>query len=72
MRLDYYPETDSLHIDLAWRPSVETREICDGILLDFDAEGRLVGIDIDHASSKIDLAQLIVSRLPSTIETSPN
>ena len=72
MRLDYYPETDSLYIDLAERPSVETREIADGVLLDFDADGVLVGIDIDNASTKVDLAQLVLSKMPSRIETTPN
>ncbi|MBL8529336.1 MAG: DUF2283 domain-containing protein, partial [Burkholderiales bacterium] len=46
MKLNYHPDTDSLYIDLSERPSVETREISEGVLLDYDAEGRLVGIDI--------------------------
>ena len=41
MKLNYYPETDSLYIDLSERPSVESREISEGILLDYDANGRL-------------------------------
>ena len=47
MKLNYYPDTDSLYIDLSERPSVESREIADGIVLDYDAAGHLVGIDID-------------------------
>lgn len=52
MKLSYYPETDALYINLSEQPSVESQEISEGILLDYDAEGRLVGIDIDNASHK--------------------
>lgn len=71
MKLNYYPETDSLYIDLADRPGVESREISDGVVLDYDAEGALVGIDIDHASAKIDLTHLVLSRMPGKVETAP-
>jgi uncharacterized protein YuzE len=50
MKLNYYPETDSLYIDLSSKPSSESREISTGINLDYDCEGDLVGIDIDNAS----------------------
>ena len=42
-------DTDSLYIDLSGQPSVESREISEGIVLDYDAAGNLVGIDIDNA-----------------------
>ena len=70
MRLNYYPDTDSLYINLTEQPSVESQEISEGILLDYDAEGRLVGIDIDNASHKIDMEKLILSQLPCRIESS--
>ena len=69
MKLNYYAETDSLYIDLSERPSAETKEISEGVLLDYDAAGNLVGIDIDNASAKVQLKQLILSKLPSTVET---
>lgn len=69
MKLNYYPETDSLYIDLSEQPSVETREISDGVQLDYDAEGNLVGIDIDNASSKVQLNELVLSKLPSKVRT---
>ncbi len=70
MRLNYYPETDSLYINLSEQPSVESQEISEGILLDYDAEGRLVGIDIDNASHKVDMEKLILSQLPCGVESS--
>ena len=69
MKLSYFPDTDSLYIDLADEPSVESREISDGIVLDYNAAGRLVGIDIDEASKRVQLEKLVLSRLPSEVET---
>jgi uncharacterized protein YuzE len=65
MKLHYYPETDSLYIDLNSRPSADSREIADGLVIDFDAEGNIVGIDIDHASQKLDLKTLEAVSLPA-------
>jgi len=53
MKLNYYPDTDSLYIDLSSEPSTRSHEVSEGIVLDYDAEGRLTGIDIDNASHKI-------------------
>jgi uncharacterized protein YuzE len=64
MRLDYYPDTDSLYIDFSLRPSVESQEVSPGVVLDYDAEGTLVGIDIDNASRKIDLREVATSQIP--------
>lgn len=69
MKLNYHPDTDSLYIDLSERPSVESREISEGVVLDYDASGQLVGIDIDNASTKVDLRKLTLSKLPGRIET---
>ena len=69
MKLNYHPETDSLYIDLSEQTSVESREISDGIVLDYDADGNLVGIDIDNASEKVDLQKLTISKLPGSVET---
>ena len=55
MKLYYYADTDSLYIDLADRPSVTSEEVRPGVVLDLDDQGGLVGIDIDHASRKMDL-----------------
>ena len=65
MRIAYHPDTDSLYIDLSSRPSVESREVAPGVVIDYDAQGDVVGIDIDHASQKVDLAELTLSRLPA-------
>jgi uncharacterized protein YuzE len=64
MKLQYDRETDSLYIDLNARPSVDSREVQDGVVLDFDAAGQIVGIDIQHASEILDLATLETESLP--------
>ena len=69
MKLNYHPDTDSLYIDLSEQTSVESREISEGIVLDYDADGNLVGIDIDNASEKVDLQKLTISKLPGSVET---
>ncbi len=66
MKFHYYPETDSLYIDLSERTSVESEEVRPGVVLDVDAEGRLVGIHIDRASEAVDLSRLEVEALPMT------
>jgi uncharacterized protein YuzE len=68
MKINYYPETDSLYIDLSSRPSAESREVSDGVVLDYDAAGNLAGIDIDQASTKLEIRELILSKLPAEVK----
>jgi uncharacterized protein YuzE len=64
VKLNYYPDTDSLYIDLSARPSADSREVSEGVVLDYDEEGNLVGIDIDNASRKLDLSEVVTSQIP--------
>jgi uncharacterized protein YuzE len=68
VKLAYHPDTDSLYIDLAEAASAESREVSEGIVLDYDANGQLVGIDIDNASRKVQLQRLVLSGLHGEIE----
>jgi uncharacterized protein YuzE len=68
MKLNYYPETDSFYIDLSEKTSADSREISEGVVLDYDADGILVGIDIDNASTKVQLKELTLRKLPSGIK----
>jgi uncharacterized protein YuzE len=65
MKLNYHPDTDSLYIDLSEKASSESREISEGIILDYDDQGNLVGIDIDNASRKMNLREVIMSQMPT-------
>ena len=64
MKLHYYPETDSLYIELNPRPGADARIVAEGVVADFDEAGNIVGLDIDHASEKLDLAILETVALP--------
>lgn len=69
MKLNYYPDTDSLYIDFSEQTGTESKEVSEGVVLDYDANGDLVGIDIDNASKKLDLKTLILNQLPTKVQT---
>jgi uncharacterized protein YuzE len=45
-------------------PGAETREIVEGLIVDVDENGDVVGLDIDHASKKLDLSKVVTIALP--------
>ena len=65
MKLHYHSETDSLYIELNASPSADSRIVVEGVVADFDEDGNIVGIDIDHASDKLDLNTLETVSLPA-------
>jgi uncharacterized protein YuzE len=64
MKLHYYPETDSLYIELSEGRGSETREVAKGLNVDIDSHGVVVGFDIDNASTRLDLTRLETIALP--------
>ena len=64
MKLHYYADTDSLYVEFKRGPGTETCEVSDGLNVDLDAPGDVVGFDIDHASKRLDLSELEVEALP--------
>lgn len=69
MKLEYHADTDSLSIVFSERPSVDSREISEAVVADHDAQGRVVGIDIDSAGNTADLERVLHSKLLGAIET---
>lgn len=69
MKLNYHRDTDSLYIELAEQAGTDSREVSEGVVLDYDAAGNLVGIDIDNARAKVRLDRLVLSDLDAEIET---
>ena len=65
MKLHYYKDTDSLYIDLNSKPGVDSQEIVNGLVIDFDENGNIVGIDIQDASEKLDLKTFEMVSLPT-------
>jgi uncharacterized protein YuzE len=64
MKLFYYPDTDSLYVELNERASADSIEVAPGIVLDVDEQGNPVGIDIDRASLRVQLERIEMSELP--------
>ncbi len=64
MKLLHYPETDSLYVEFKARPGAETIEVIEGLNVDIDADGEVVGFDIDYASQRLDLHTLETEALP--------
>ena len=69
MKISYYPDTDSMYIDLSFKESANSMEVSPGVVLDYDSDGNLTGIDIDNASKKLDLQELILNKLPISKQT---
>jgi len=63
MKLHYYPETDSLYIDLAEAISSESREVSEDLVVDYDELGHIVGLDIQHASECLNLSKIETEHL---------
>ncbi len=64
MKLNYYSDTDSLYIDLSAAKSVDSKEVSDGVVIDYDGSGAITGIDIDNASKILNLKELTTNHLP--------
>ncbi len=64
MKLQYDPESDSLYIELAEARAVDSRELSEGVVSDFDEAGTLVGLDIEHAATKVDLQRFTSEGIP--------
>ncbi|MEI7707783.1 MAG: DUF2283 domain-containing protein [Chlorobium sp.] len=55
MKVKYFEDTDTAHVELLDKPAVETREISENIYIDIDAQGNLVSMTIEHAKEKAGL-----------------
>ena len=62
MKFSYYKDTDSMYIALSDRASADAKEVAPNVVLDFDKDGNIVGIDIyQYASKIIDLRKLEIA-----------
>lgn len=52
MKIRYFAETDTLHIEFRDVPVAETRDLDENTLLDIDAEGQISAITVEHASER--------------------
>ena len=65
MKIRYFPDTDTLYISLAKRDSSSSEAISDNLIVDLDAQGRPVGVTVEH-DSLISDSSAIETLLPIT------
>ena len=57
MKIRYFADTDTLHIEFRDVPVAETRDLDENTLLDVDAQGDICAITVEHASERAGIPQ---------------
>lgn len=57
MRIRYFKDTDTLLIEFKESPVAETRDLDENTVLDFDAQGNVCAITVEHASQRAGIPQ---------------
>jgi len=70
MKLQYFPDTDTLYIDLRDVPSTASEEIAPNMIIEYDMNNAAVGITIEEASTAVDLTSVSVHDLSNVHITS--
>jgi uncharacterized protein YuzE len=65
MTFEYYPDTDTLYIALRPGPSADAAEVAPDVVLDFDGEGHVIGLTVEHASERADLGSFQIAQIPA-------
>ena len=55
MRLEFDPQADAIYLELTDAGVEESKEIQPGIIMDYDAEGRVVGIEVLYLSKRTEV-----------------
>ena len=67
MEVKYFSDTDTLLINFSNKTIVDTRDLSDTILVEFDQNGEIVSMTIEHAQHQMDLERFSYQRISSTI-----
>jgi uncharacterized protein YuzE len=65
MRIRYFADTDTLHIEFKDVPVVETRDLDENTLLDLDDAGRIAAITVEHASERAGIPEFSYEEVPA-------
>ena len=65
MRIRYFQDTDTLHIEFKSDAVAETRDLDENTLLDVDQNGRILGITVEHASQRADIPRFSFEQVPA-------
>lgn len=68
MNFHYDKETDSLYIELSSKKSFDSEEVADGVVVDYDKSGQIVGLDIESASKNFNLTSVNITGFMPKIE----
>ena len=64
MKVKYFPDTDTAHVEFRDHDVYETKEISENIYIDIDAKGNLVSMTIEHAKANADLWEFSFQEMP--------
>jgi uncharacterized protein YuzE len=59
MKIEYFPDTDTLLLEFSARPVADTRDLNENTLVEFDTAGRLVSMTIEHACEQANVSEFI-------------
>ena len=65
MTFEYHPDADTLYIALRTAESADAAEVAPDVVLDYDADGSVIGVTIEHASKRADLSSISLSQVPA-------
>jgi uncharacterized protein YuzE len=64
MKVKYFSDTDTAHIEFTDKDVQETKEISENIYVDIDQKGNIVGMTIEHAKANADLWEFSYQEMP--------
>ncbi len=59
MKIEYFQDTDTLLLEFSNSTVVDTRDLNENTLVEFDADGKLVGMTVEHAKEQMDIREFI-------------
>jgi len=65
MKVRYFPDTDTLLVAFSDRPIVETRDLGENVLVEFDEGGHVVSMTIEHAKQQTDVSEFSYQLAPA-------
>lgn len=71
MNFHYDKKTDSLYIELSQKSSFDSEEVSEGVVVDYDKSGHIVGLDIEDASKHFNLSSLIIKGFVPKVDIQP-
>ncbi len=60
-RFQYDPDADAAYLRFSEAPVIESEEVSPGVVLDYDAEGRMVGMEVLDARGKLPADALVAA-----------